>query len=233
VQTVGGEQDPVATQSPRPNARFIRQFPPPRATNPSRSRSTESGPSSRYALLARAAGEVTERDSERIAALEDQLAFITRRRVWHHHHEDEHVFPRLRAVDQDLADLLGDLEQDHVQLDRLLAITGEVTTAFGRRAPAIRDLHRRLAAHLEREEAQAVPAIRRIIPASAWALEDVRFQDGLGTDRTTTLIWLLGHLAAPARDGREPKRHGVAAVLSLGVAAPQDDGCHRETHQGV
>jgi hypothetical protein len=154
-----------------------------------------------YALLARAAGEVTARDSERIAALEDQLAFITRRLVWHHHHEDEHVFPRLRAVDQDLADLLDDLEQDHAQLDRLLAITGDVATPFGRRAPAIRDLHRSLAAHLEREEAQAVPAIRRIIPASAWALEDVRFQDELGADRTTTLTWLLGHLAGPARDG--------------------------------
>jgi uncharacterized membrane-anchored protein YhcB (DUF1043 family) len=154
-----------------------------------------------FALIARAAGDVTDRDTKRQAALEDHLGFMTRRLDWHHRHEDEHVFAKLRDLDPGLADLLDDLEQDHHELEQMLAITSDTATPIGGRASALRELHRTLAAHLEREEAQAVPAIRRLIPARAWALEDERFQNELGADRTATLIWILGHLPPPARQG--------------------------------
>ena len=49
-----------------------------------------------FALLARAAGEVNEADTKRLAALERHLAFVTRRLVQHHTAEDDSIWPQLR-----------------------------------------------------------------------------------------------------------------------------------------
>ena len=174
-----------------------------------------------FALLARAAGEVGERDSRRSAALDDHLRFMTRRLTAHHQQEDDSIWPQMRALDPTLLDLLDDMEQDHHQLDEILAITGDTSTALTKRAAALRDLHRTLAAHLDREEAEAVPAIRRLIPASAWALEDQRFQAELGADRKTTLVWILGHLPPPARAGMLATLPLPARVLYRTVWRPQ------------
>jgi hypothetical protein len=152
-----------------------------------------------FALLARAAGEVGERDVKRAAALEDHLGFMTRRLTWHHQHEDDDIWPSMRRLDPSLVDLLDDLESDHHHLDELLAVTSDTTVGLPKRAVTLRELHRSLTAHLDREEAEAVPAIRRLIPASAWALGDQRFQQELGADRTTALVWVLGHVPPPAR----------------------------------
>ena len=95
--------------------------------------------------------------------------------------------------------MVDDLEQDHNRLEHLLRATSDRDVPLPGRAAALRDLHRDLSAHLDREEASAVPAIRRLIPKSAWALEDERFQRELGSDRTPTLVWVLGHLAPDAR----------------------------------
>jgi len=152
-----------------------------------------------FSMLARAAGEVTANETERVAALENHLGFMTRRLEWHHHHEDDDVWPTLRSADPSLTDLLEDMEQDHGRLEHLLAVTADRGVALHNRAPALRDLRRELAAHLDREEAEVVPAIRRIIPASAWALGDERFQAELGADRAITLTWIIGHLPPPAR----------------------------------
>jgi iron-sulfur cluster repair protein YtfE (RIC family) len=152
-----------------------------------------------FGLLAEAAGEVAADDAARIEALEDHLAFMHRRLDWHHHHEDADVFPALRAGDDALADLIDDLEQDHARLEELLVVTGDREVALPRRASALRDLSRELGAHLDREETEAVPAIRRIIPAAAWALGDQQFLDELGADRATTLTWMASHLPPEAR----------------------------------
>jgi hypothetical protein len=152
-----------------------------------------------FALLARAAGEVSDTDTKRLAALEAHLAFVTRRLTQHHTAEDDSIWPQMRQADPSLVELLDDLEQDHQRLDQLLVVTGDRTVSFSGRAAALRDVHRDLSAHLDREEAEAVPAIRRLIPQSAWALHDERFQRELGPDRTTTLVWILGHLRPDAR----------------------------------
>ncbi len=152
-----------------------------------------------FALLARAAGEVGSRDTRRLTALDDHLAFMTRRLVQHHEAEDDHIWPQLRLLDPGLLDLLDDLEQDHQRLDDLLAVTSDRTVPLPGRAGALRDLHRDLTTHLDREEHHAVPAIRRLIPNSAWALEEDRFQRSLGADRTATLTWILAHLRPQQR----------------------------------
>jgi hypothetical protein len=152
-----------------------------------------------FGLLAEAAGEVASDDSDRIDALENHLAFMCRRLDWHHHHEDADVFPALRAGDSSLAELIDELEQDHARLEELLVVTGDRTVALPHRASALRDLSRELGAHLDREEADAVPAIRRIIPAAAWALGDQQFLDELGADRAMTLTWMASHLPPAAR----------------------------------
>jgi Hemerythrin HHE cation binding domain len=154
-----------------------------------------------FALPARASGEVGEHDARRVAALEDHLGFMIRRLDWHHHHEDEQIWPQLRALDPSLTDLLDDLDQDHARLADLIVVSSDTSVSLPKRSPALRDLHRDLAAHLEREEAEAVPAIRRLIPAAAWALEDKRFQDELGADRTTALVWMPSHVPPAVRGG--------------------------------
>jgi hypothetical protein len=159
-----------------------------------------------FALLARAAGEVSATDTKRLAALDSHLAFVTRRLTQHHTAEDDSIWPQLRHADASLMDLLDDLEQDHHRLDQLLDATGNRSVPLPRRAAALRDLHRDLTGHLDREEAHAVPAIRRLIPQSAWALEDERFQRELGADRTTTLVWILSHLPP------EPRRAMLAEL---------------------
>jgi iron-sulfur cluster repair protein YtfE (RIC family) len=178
-----------------------------------------------FALLARAAGEVSRTDARRLAALDAHLAFMTRRLVQHHTAEDERIWPQLRGLDPALQDLLDDLEQDHERLERTLGIAGSTATSLPKRAPALRDLHRDLAAHLDREEELAVPAIRRLIPQSAWALEHQRFTEELGADRTTTLVWILGHLPPAARAGFLSELPAPVRLLYRTVWRPR----HRRT----
>jgi hypothetical protein len=174
-----------------------------------------------FALLARAAGEVGEQDTKRLAALEDHLGFMTLRLAWHHQHEDDDIWPAMRRLDLSLVDLLDDLESDHHHLDELLAVTSDTGTPLTKRSTALGELHRELTAHLDREETDAVPAIRRLIPASAWAIGDQRFQDELGADRTTTLVWILGHLPPPARAAMLAELPGPVRLLYRAVLRPR------------
>ena len=154
-----------------------------------------------FGLLADAATDVSLSETLRIAALEDHVAFMTRRLTWHHGHEDAEIWPALRRADSSLDDLLDDLEQDHERLDDLLALCNASDESLPRRAPVLRELHRQISAHFLREETEVVPVIRRVIPASAWALGDRRFEEELGADRGMALAWLIGHLPVPARPG--------------------------------
>ena len=186
----------MTTQQPETNRTQDQSFEPPDLTGFLTGHSLMR---TQFALLARAANDVGERDTRRLRALEDHLAFMTRRLVQHHTAEDMRIWPQMRALDPTLQELLDDLEQDHERLESTLEVAGNTDTSLPRRAPALRDLHRDLTTHLDREEDLAVPAIRRLIPQSAWALEHQQFMAELGADRTTTLVWILGHLPPAAR----------------------------------
>jgi hypothetical protein len=154
-----------------------------------------------FGKLAAAARDVGALDRARLAALDEHLAFMVRRLTWHHRHEDDDLFPGLRRRDSSLAALLDDLESEHELIEAGLSGATDRSVPFYRRGGALRTLHAGLVTHLEHEEARAVPAIRRLIPQSAWALEDAKFQAELGAERDVTLLWLLSHVPAPARDG--------------------------------
>ena len=154
-----------------------------------------------FGLLAEAAGDVGPRDAERLEALESHLAFMLRRLSWHHWQEDHRIFPGLRERDDSLAGMLDDLETEHESLDAIMAAAGERQVPYHRRATALNELHRVLERHLDHEEADAVPAIRRLIPASVWQLGHEEFLQELGADRTLTMVWMLSHLPEGARGG--------------------------------
>lgn len=154
---------------------------------------------SQLALIARAAGDVTISETARVAALEEHLGLMTRLLVRHDQHEDRVVWPTLRSADPRLDELLDELEQDHLGLEDLAAVGTDTRTPLPRRAPVLRDLHRELAAHLDREEAEVVPAVRRLLPAGIPASHDASVHEDLGAGRAETLVWRLGGLTAAER----------------------------------
>jgi iron-sulfur cluster repair protein YtfE (RIC family) len=171
-----------------------------------------------FGKLAAAADEVGAGDRERLVALDDHLAFMVRRLTWHHHHEDDDIFPGLQERDATLAGLLDEMDREHQRIEAGLVAATDTSVAFHRRVNPLRAVHTDLAAHLENEETTVVPAIRRLIPQSAWQLEDQKFQAELGADRELTLLWLLSHLPTPARDGMlagfpAPHREQITAQL--------------------
>ena len=154
-----------------------------------------------FGLLAAAADDVGARDVERLEALEAHLAFMIRRLTWHHWQEDERIFPGLRERDATLAAMLDDMDAEHHRIDGSIAAAADRSVPFYRRGAALRDLHSALMDHLQHEEADAVPAIRRLIPVSIWDAGHEEFLQALGADRELTMVWMLSHLPEPARAG--------------------------------
>jgi hypothetical protein len=154
-----------------------------------------------FGRLAAAAREVSPSDVQRTEALDAHLAFMIRRLTWHHWQEDNSIFPGLCERDGSLATLLGELEAEHEHLDLLIAAAAEHSVPFGERQQVLRLLHGCLEAHLDHEEREAVPAIRRLIPADVWALGHEEFLAALGADRDLTMVWMLSHLPPEGRAG--------------------------------
>src|SRR3954470_16180787 len=119
-----------------------------------------------FGLLARvAAGPL---DPDRAALVEDQIAMVLE--ILHHHHtaEDDTLWPALVARVPAAAADLDALEADHARLDPLITAAGDTTRPLAERAPVLAELHELINAHLDREEATAVPLIRMHVTAAEW-----------------------------------------------------------------
>jgi hypothetical protein len=120
----------------------------------------------------------------------------------HHHHESEDgdLWPRLIAADPRVADGLASLSVDHdrlaAALDALAAVTidGDDRSALGQAAIAVRDL---VHAHLEREEALLLPALRAHITDDEWDAFAARTIASSPLEGTDLLIGLLDLVATP------------------------------------
>ena len=119
-----------------------------------------------FGLLARAAAQPL--DPDRAALVEDQIAMVLE--VLHHHHtaEDDTIWPMLVARVPSAAADLDALEADHAELDPLITAAGDTGRPLAERAPVLAELHERINAHLDREEATAVPLMRVWITPSEW-----------------------------------------------------------------
>jgi hypothetical protein len=148
---------------------------------------------SEFARLAHAAATVDPADLRRLDAVETHLAFMARNLLHHHTSEDTRVFPLLRSMDATLADLLDDLDQEHQGVHELLTVATDLSIPLPARAQGLRDLHRFLGRHLDREEADMLPAVVRLVPYEVWEEAGRRFLDEVGHDRSALLAWTLSH----------------------------------------
>jgi iron-sulfur cluster repair protein YtfE (RIC family) len=89
----------------------------------------------------------------------------------HHRAEDALLFPAIREVDSSMEPIVDRLEADHAQVSDLLdaiedaaqALTGsDIQDARRRVIEGLRELHGHLLEHLDYEEANAGPAMRRL-----------------------------------------------------------------------
>lgn len=108
-------------------------------------------------------------DPARLAEVSRWLGFLDRAITAHHEGEDEWLYPLLATRDAAFADARAGLEADHQGLDPALrdlrSRLDGMTTAADRAAlaAAARRLADDMAAHLDREEAVMVPAMRSCV----------------------------------------------------------------------
>jgi iron-sulfur cluster repair protein YtfE (RIC family) len=124
-----------------------------------------------FGLLAIAARGV--RDAEHAALIEDQVSLVSETLHKHHTAEDEEFWPRLRARAPEAAHVFDQLEAEHERIDPLLARATDRTAPLAERAEVFTQLHELLNAHLDLEEAVAVPLIPVHFTEAEWeALAD-------------------------------------------------------------
>lgn len=90
----------------------------------------------------------------------------------HHSVEDSHLWPRLQRAVTGAGDLvlLEQMEAEHALIDPLLAAVDTAMADPGGTAlaEALRELSTALGLHLEHEEADALPLIRKVLTPADW-----------------------------------------------------------------
>jgi hemerythrin-like domain-containing protein len=119
---------------------------------------------------------------ERRAALEDQLGFVLR--VLHEHHcgEDTLMWPVVLERAPQAARVLRTLEAEHEELDPLIQRAVDTGLPLAARAETLRDLARKIDAHLDREERDAFPLLERHFTADEFTALDKILMKRCGKD---------------------------------------------------
>jgi hypothetical protein len=165
-----------------------------------------------FGLLARAAAGPL--DPTRAALVEDQVAMVLE--VLHHHHtaEDDTLWPMLLARVPSAAPDLDALEADHARLDPLIAAAGDRTRPLAERAPVLAQLHELINAHLDREEATAVPLIRTHVTEAEWEALTQRAIAETGRRKVPTVYgWYASAASAELRAEAIATVPAIARVL--------------------
>ena len=117
----------------------------------------------RLATVARA-----PRDTAHATLIDDQIALVMH--LLHHHHtaEDTSLWPTLLTRVPDAAAALGRLEAQHEDMDPLFSAVTDRSRPLPERAAALQELHDMLNAHLDEEEREAIPLIRRFMTRAEW-----------------------------------------------------------------
>lgn len=163
-----------------------------------------------FAALAREAP--AEHDPARTAALEEQLRMVLRVLHLHHCGEDEDMWPLLRRRAPESAAVLDSMEADHEVLDPLIERAGDTSVPLAGRAPVLRELSQRLDAHLDREESEALPLIRRHISEAEFSEMDKQSIKACGKDLPALAGAVLWH-ATP--DERTRLLDAVPAIFGI------------------
>jgi Hemerythrin HHE cation binding domain len=122
----------------------------------------------RLAVAAAEAPTSGPRAADVKAAIEAQIATMTRSLHNHHHGEDERIWPTLRQRDPVAAVVLDSLEAEHAEIDPLIAVVDDRSKSLSVRAVALERLSVLINRHLDHEEDSALPLIRRHFGADEW-----------------------------------------------------------------
>ena len=146
------------------------------------------------------------------APLRSALSVVERMLVLHHRAEDLLVWPLLADRRPDLAPAIDALEAEHVVIDRWLEAVSASLALLARHDPGVRrdalhagavdaaaTLRSLLDAHLDLEEAVALPAIAASVTDEEWDRVDARRRAALTADEAgISLAWVLSAADDPA-----------------------------------
>ena len=152
-----------------------------------------------FGRLAGAAAEAPTtgpRAGEVKAAIEAQIATMTRSLHNHHHGEDERIWPLLRERDPAAAVVLDSLEAEHAEIDPLIAIVDDTSKSLSVRAVALEQLSVLINRHLDHEEAAALPLIRRHYTAAEWEADGRHHMKQTRADLPVFACIMFDHMSA-------------------------------------
>lgn len=165
-----------------------------------------------FGLLATVAAEPL--DPDRAALVEDQIAMVLENLHHHHTTEDDTIWPTLLARVPAAAADLQVLEAEHARIDPLISAAGDTTRPLPERAPALAELHELINAHLDREEATAVPLIRAHITVAEWDAVTERAIAEAGRRKVPTIYgWYASAASDELRAEALATVPGIARVL--------------------
>jgi hemerythrin-like domain-containing protein len=162
----------------------------------------------------------------RRVALADHVDFLMVFLDGHHHSEDDLLWPRVRAKDPLLGDLLDSMVDDHEQI--VSRVSGVTTAAADYRASeseqvrralfdAIDDLLEVLLPHLSREEAELMPLVSERLSVADWRAFEREARPPLpATTLAEYLNWFFDDLD---EDRRRRVTDGLPLPLVLGCRA--------------
>jgi hemerythrin-like domain-containing protein len=144
----------------------------------------------------------------------------------HHHIEDDSLFPALIAVRPELEGLVKTLAEDHRQLVSALDAVDVAITTF-ERAPEVanqRAMHGSIVAvreaffpHLDKEDAEIIPAITQSIPPKEWDRLDKAALRSIPREYLPTAVGALDEVirALPEQEQPPPPPPPIRLMLAL------------------
>ncbi len=144
-----------------------------------------------------AAAAQAVRDDAHAALLDDQIDLVMH--LLHHHHtaEDDHVWPTLVARAPEAAPALARLESQHEDMDPLFTAVTDKSRPIAERVDDLYRLHDMLNAHLDEEEAEAVPLIRIHFTAKEWDKDGKKIMKQLDRKRLPMIVGWLASASTP------------------------------------
>ncbi|MBB2914627.1 hemerythrin-like domain-containing protein [Streptosporangium becharense] len=153
-----------------------------------------------FGRLADALDRCTPGDARRRALIDEHTAFLLR--ALHHHHstEDEEIWPLLRALTSEAGAVMDRLEAEHRQMDAVIERLSQPRRPAAAQAADLRAMHTLLNGHLDVEEQEIVPLIRRHVSAAWWEDSAKRATKSHGRDLPLVAAWTLDSVLPAERE---------------------------------
>jgi iron-sulfur cluster repair protein YtfE (RIC family) len=146
--------------------------------------------------LGEAAEVIGAKEAPRTFTIEEQIAMMARSLHAHHNGEDTEIWPIIRERDPAGAVVLDALEQEHAKIDPLIQVVTDRSIPLRHRAVVLHELSDLLNAHLDREEAEAVPLIRRHFTYAEWEADGKTHTKKLRKDLPAFVCTMIDHMTA-------------------------------------